>query len=255
MAFRSLYVLAACTLLLACQPDSGAGAGQNTPHAPVDAPATDPGLDQDVVVSTNEPFWQARVEGDAVIVSGIDAPERRFGDARTAMTADGLRIDASDADGEIIVIVRRMGCEDDMSGARFPMTGLLTIDGQGPFRGCARPASMPRPAPPEESTAGAAGSSVPARFVGRWNVDPAACRTGAGDGGLAVAPDALDFHESVADVMSVDAVGTEAVRVTLRFQGEGEVWTDHRVLRLDHAGALVVEDREGQGLKRVRCDG
>lgn len=98
-------------------------------------------------MSTNEPFWQARIEGDSVILSGVDSPERRFTGARSAMTSDGRRVDASDAEGSIVLIVRRMNCEDDMSGARFPLTGLLTIDGKGPFRGCGRPVSMPQPTP------------------------------------------------------------------------------------------------------------
>ncbi|MCD9026673.1 hypothetical protein LDO26_00395 [Luteimonas sp. BDR2-5] len=106
--------------------------------------------DEDVIVSTNEPFWQARVEGDSIVLTGVDAPERRLSGASSSMTAGGRRIAASDAAGEVVVTVRRMRCEDDMSGAVFPMTGLLAIDGGAAIRGCARPATMPPPKPPEE---------------------------------------------------------------------------------------------------------
>ncbi|WP_052772824.1 hypothetical protein [Luteimonas sp. FCS-9] len=139
--------VALCASLAACQPAADAPAGRPDASAAIGDGAGDVRGEDDVVVSTNEPFWQARVDGDTVVVTGVDAPERRFADVSSSMTADGRRIEARDADGGIVLIVRRMRCEDDMSGARFPMTGLLTIDGKGPYRGCARPASMPVPHP------------------------------------------------------------------------------------------------------------
>lgn len=156
MTLRTCCAITASMLLLACQPDSGSAAPDSALERPTGIESVDHDIDQDVIVSTNEPFWQARIEGDSVILSGVDLPERRFTGARSAMTSDGRRVDASDDKGSIVLIVRRMNCEDDMSGAGFPLAGLLTIDGKGPFRGCARPASMPRPAPPETPAAGAA---------------------------------------------------------------------------------------------------
>ncbi|MFL6587783.1 MAG: hypothetical protein ACJ8GV_12990 [Luteimonas sp.] len=141
-------LLPAALLLAACQPDVAPGSATAPAMPAPDATAPAASSDDDVVVSTNEPFWQATVNGDTVILRGIDTTERRLTGARASMTADGRRIDASDAEGSVVLIVRRMRCEDDMSGAHFPMTGLLTIDGRGPFRGCARPASSPLPAPP-----------------------------------------------------------------------------------------------------------
>jgi uncharacterized membrane protein len=142
--------LALCAVsLAACQP-SGETAARSDPSAAtedVGERAEVAAVDGDVVVSTNEPFWQARIEGDTVLVTGIDGPARRFANASSSMTADGRRVEARDDAGEVVLIVRRMRCEDDMSGARFPLTALLTLDGDGPHHGCARPASMPPPQP------------------------------------------------------------------------------------------------------------
>jgi uncharacterized membrane protein len=255
MRIRPIHLLLPVALLLAaCQPGVGPGdAAPATPTTPVDAttPAANP--DDDVVVSTNEPFWQASVEGDTVILRGVDAPERRFSGARTSMTADGRRIDASDADGSVMLIVRRMRCEDDMSGARFPMTGLLTIDGSGPFRGCARPASMPVPTPPDELGDEDASTTIPDRFLGRWDADAEACTSGGSDMALRVEPGALRFHESIATPTSVLVLDDAAVRVSADYEGEGQTWTAERILRLDGPETLFVGDDAGEGVSRVRC--
>lgn len=249
MHLRLLLLLAASSLLVACQ-DTGSG----DPHAdPADIGAAESG--PDIVVSTNEPFWQVRIEAGSLVLKGVGAPERRFDAVRASMTAEGRRFDGSDSGGSIVVIVRRMDCEDDMSGARFPMTGLVTIDGRGPFHGCARPASMPRPRPPLEVPGVAADRRVPDRFLGRWNADAANCLDDRGDAGLVVLPEALRFPESIASVLSSEAFDGDALRVGLRFEGEGETWMDTRVLRLAPDGRLVVEDAQGSAVHRVRCDG
>ncbi len=124
-------------------------AGHDADDPDADAPDGDV-RDGDVIVSTNEPFWQARVEGDTIVLVGAGVPERKLTGAKAAMTAGGRRIAARDGAGEVVVTVRKQHCEDDMSGARFPLTGLLVIDGGAAIRGCAYPASMPRPRPPEE---------------------------------------------------------------------------------------------------------
>ena len=247
MHLRLLFLLAATGLLVACR-DSGSG-NPNGDSAASGAAASG----QDIVVSTNEPFWQVRIEADSVVLQGVDAPTRRFDGVRASMTAEGRRFEASDSAGSVVVIVRRMECEDDMSGARFPMTGLVTIDGRGPFHGCARPASMPRPRPPLEAPEVAADGHVPDRFLGRWNGDAANCLDDRGDAGLVVLSDALRFPESIASVLSSEVIDGDAVRVALRFEGEGETWTDTRVLRLAPDGRLVVEDAQGGAMQRVRC--
>lgn len=258
MRIRPTHLMLPVALLLAaCQPGVAPGddAAPATPTPPItDATAPAANRDDDVVVSTNEPFWQARVEGDTVILRGVDAPERRFTGARASMTAEGRRIDASDADGSVVLIVRRMRCEDDMSGARFPMTGLLTIDGRGPFRGCARPASMPVPTPPGELGDKDTATLIPDSFLGRWDADAEACKSGGSDMALRVEPGALRFHESTATPTSVLALDDDALRVVAAYEGEGETWTAERILRLDGPETLFVGDNAGEGVSRVRCE-
>lgn len=142
-SLTSLYLLAGCA---PSTPSASAPTAESTSMRSGETP--DP--EDDVIVSTNEPFWQARSDGDRIVLRGLEGVERHFTGARASMTAGGRRLHASDAEGEIVLVVRRLGCEDDMSGARFPMTAMLGIDGTGPFRGCARPASMPAPLPPSE---------------------------------------------------------------------------------------------------------
>lgn len=243
-------LLPAALLMAGCQPEAApdtTGAAV-TPAPDIAAPAAR--SDDDVVVSTNEPFWQARFERGAIVLSGPEATGRLFSDVRTSMTADGLRMDASDATGSIVVIVRKMRCEDDMSGARFPMTGLLTIDGRGPFRGCARPASMP---PPGELGDNEVSTTIADRFVGHWDADAGACESGGSDMALRVEPGALRFHESIATPISVIAFGADAVRVAADYEGEGQAWTAEQILRLDGPDTLFVGDDAGEGVSRVRC--
>lgn len=247
-------LLPAALLLAACQPETAPGSATAPVTSAPEATAPAASSDDDVVVSTTEPFWQATVEGDTVVLRGVDAAERRFTGARVSMTADGRRIDASDADGSVVLIVRRMRCEDDMSGARFPMTGLLTIDGRGPFRGCARPASMPVPTPPGELGDEDASTTIPERFLGRWDADADACRSGVSDMALRVEPGALRFHESIATPTSVLPLDDDAVRVAADYEGEGQTWTAYRLLRLDGPDTLFVGDDAGDGVSRVRCE-
>lgn len=244
-------LLPAALLLTGCQPGQAPDRPADVVAPASDAAPPDSGGDDDVIVSTNEPFWQASVEGDTVILRGVDAPERRFTGARASMTAGGRRIDASDAHGSVVLIVRRMRCEDDMSGARFPLTGQLTVDGQGPFRGCARPASMPLPVEPGDEDAAVL---IPDRFVGRWDADADACRSGGSDMALRVEPGALRFHESIATPTSVRVLDDDAVRVVADYEGEGETWTAERILRLDGADTLLIGDDAGEGVGRVRCE-
>lgn len=150
-----LAVAAALLLAGGCTPATDrapaeAGAG---PRPPVDAAPSAAGGGgvpaADVVVSTNEPFWSARVEGDAVLLTGPEG-ERRFAVVGNRVDAGVRRVSARDAGGGVELEVRDGPCEDDMSGARFPYAGTLRIDATGPFRGCARPADQSPPRPPAE---------------------------------------------------------------------------------------------------------
>lgn len=254
MSRLALVLSVSAWLLAACgeSPRSGDPAltVDDTVDPPVDQVDARSALDEDIVVSTNEPFWQARLEGDTIVLTGIQTPERRLADARSSMTSDGQRISARDAQGEVVLIVRRMRCEDDMSGARFPMTGLLTIDGRGPFRGCARPASM---APPAE--AGDTLRGLPDAFLGRWDADQAACAApDRSDLGLMVTPEQLVFHESVAVPSDVEVLDGTTVRASFEYEGEGERWQATQTLRLiDGGNTLVLDGPDGAGAARVRC--
>lgn len=257
MSTYPLFAALAIALLAGCAPSDETAGPEGAGSAPPehDASAGTGEAAEDVIVSTNEPFWQARVEGDTVVLTGIDMAERRFSSARSAMTMDGRRVDASDAAGDVVLIVRSMRCEDDMSGARFPMTGLLTIDGRGPFRGCARPASMPPPQPPGDAAGDPASTTIPARFLGRWDADAAACKGEGSDLGLRIEPTALRFHESDATPRTVEMLDDDTIRIEATFEGEGETWQETRTLRLEGENTLVVEDAAStHATHRMRCD-
>lgn len=248
MKFNGCLVAVAVLLLAACAPPSG---GEPEPLLDDVASGSPAERDEDVVLTTNEPFWQARLEGDVLILEGPGQAPRRFTGARDAMTADGRRIEARDATGDVVLIVRRMRCEDDMSGARFPMTGLLSVDGAPPVRGCARPASMP---PPGEPTVADAISSP---WTGRWDADADVCAdVEAGDVRLEIGPHALRFHESTATPERVSRVDEETLELALAFDGEGQQWSETRRLRLEDDGrTLVVEGPGTPRMSRVRCPG
>lgn len=107
-----------------------------------------PSLPSEFIISTNEPFWQARVEGGGIVLVGPDVDGRRFS-IDSEEDGDGARlVHGSDADGTISLTLLPGPCQDSMSGAEFPHAGELTIDGIGPTRGCARPADMPPPGEP-----------------------------------------------------------------------------------------------------------
>src|SRR5690554_6635967 len=102
-------------------------------------------LPAEFVVHTNEPFWQARVEGGEVVLDGPDVDGRRIR-IDSENDADGARVlHAGDDAGSISVTLLPGPCQDRMSGAMFPQAAELTIDGIGPTPGCARPADMPVP--------------------------------------------------------------------------------------------------------------
>ena len=119
------------------------GCGASRPGSGTGAEATPPGF----VVSTNEPFWQARVEGREVVLDGPGVQGRRFAIDSREDAAGARVVQASDAGGRITVRLSPGPCQDSMSGAEFPFAGGLEIDGTGPADGCARPVDMPPPRP------------------------------------------------------------------------------------------------------------
>ncbi len=103
----------------------------------------------ELVVSTNEPFWHAVVDGASIHLTGPDRPQPR----RLAVepgrpedaTASRRLVRGRDSRGEVVVEVVTEACQDNMSGAWFPLTATLWVDGAAPVAGCARPSSMPAP--------------------------------------------------------------------------------------------------------------
>lgn len=211
-----------------------------------------PTLPDDLIVSTNEPFWQARISRDAVVLTGIDQPERRLEIVNSNEASDGRVIRARDARGTIDVTIRNMPCEDSMSGARFPFSGSLNISGRGNADGCARLASAPPPREPApEETADTA--RIPAAYVGRWGKDRAACRNPAGSiEGLTISPRELRFHESLGIPTRVTRRDADTIAVTSAYEGEGMEWTATQTLRLGDGDRLIVTTR-GENFERVRC--
>lgn len=220
-------------------------------NAALPAPGS-PSLPDDLIVSTNEPFWQARVSRDAVVLTGIDQPERRMRIVNSNEASDGRVIRARDARGTIDVTIRNVPCEDSMSGARFPFSGSLTISGRGSAEGCARLASAPPPREPApEETADA--PRIPSAYVGRWGKDRAACRNPASSiEGLTISPRELRFHESLGIPTRVTRRDADTIAVTSAYEGEGMEWTATQTLRLGDGDRLIVTTR-GESFERVRC--
>ncbi len=239
---------------------NAAQANDATPTPPADAPPTNtalpapgsPSLPDDLIVSTNEPFWQARISRDAVVLTGIDQPERRMGIVNSNEASDGRVIRARDARGTIDVTIRNTPCEDSMSGARFPFSGSLSISGRGNAEGCARLASAPpprEPAPEEIADA----PRIPAAYVGRWGKDRAACLNPASSiEGLTIRPRELRFHESLGIPTRVTRRDADTIAVTSAYEGEGMEWTATQTLRLGDGDRLIVTTR-GESFERVRC--
>lgn len=104
-----------------------------------------------LVASTNEPFWQARVDGTGLVLTGPDLPQpRRLQLAsRTDALVPGVQaIVARDAQGTVVLRVATGQCQDRMSGAWYPLRAALAVDGAEEVPGCARPAAMPAPGEP-----------------------------------------------------------------------------------------------------------
>lgn len=198
-----------------------------------------------VTVTTNEPFYSAAVDGDAVTLTGAGTPRRTLRISARDVAADTRRWRARDDLGEVSVTVTRQRCEDDMSGVAREFAGTLTV-GEQVVRGCGFAGA--RPPVPENRVA------IPARFVGDWNVDAAACaRPATSIEGVRITPGELVFHESAGTVTGVETLGEDRIRITVDYNGEGERWTATQTLRI--AGDRLTIDTAGQALTRRRCPG
>jgi len=160
IATRTGLGIALCLVLAACHDKSQeastpaaeptAATPAETPAAPPAAPAADSALEGELIASTNEPFWQAQVSGPGptLTLRGIDS-QRELAVASSQTVGDTRTLRAVDASGAVDLKVTASACQDSMSGASFPYSAVLVIDGGTPINGCARPASMPPPGEPK----------------------------------------------------------------------------------------------------------
>ncbi|MEN2746153.1 hypothetical protein [Sphingomonas sp. T9W2] len=197
-----------------------------------------------ITVTTNEPFYSVKVAADAVLLTGVDLPERRLKIVDRAIAADRRSWTARDDRGTLIVTAIRTACEDDMSGAPRDFMGTLTL-GDRTVRGCAFTGT---PAPLHTETA----ETIPAIFLGEWNSDAAACANPAMSiEGVRVTPSEILFHESAGRVTRVEPLAPDRVRITADYDGEGERWTATQTLRVTGNRLTIATD--GRPISRVRC--
>lgn len=123
----------------------------------------------------------------------------------------------------------------------------------------AEPRAAPSsPAPPTASAGPAqpepARNAIPAAFLGAWDLRPADCREGGGDGRLVIGAGGLRFYESEGRVDSARVEG-DTLTVTASMTGEGETWTEtYRFQLMPGGGELIQRVSPGDdGLRRVRC--
>ncbi len=222
-----------------------------SPAGPSPTPTASPAIVSTVpdvlTVSTNEPFYTVRIADDVLTLTGVDTPVRRFRGTGRAVAADAREWVARDGQGALLVRVVRTPCADDMSGAPRDFTATLTLDGRT-VRGCGY---VGTPAPPPDAAVAAA-ETIPARFVGRWNRDAAACaQPAASIEGVRVTPNELWFHESVGAVRRVETLGPDRLRITADYEGEGQRWTATQTLQVAGDRLTIVTD--GQPFSRMRC--
>jgi uncharacterized membrane protein len=160
LAANLCLAAALCLALAACGKKAPADASSDPAvAAPVasDAATTDAqgraadagsALRGDVIASTNEPFWQAHASGPVMTLRGPEV-ERQLAISTSDVACDTRTVRASDANGLVELKVTAVQCQDTMSGAKFPYSAVLVIDGGTPVNGCARPASMPPPGEPQ----------------------------------------------------------------------------------------------------------
>lgn len=96
--------------------------------------------------TASEPFFTVEVDGDSGTVETVDGDRRTMRVTRRVATSTGARIELSDGRGHAAVDLHDRACQDGMSGAGFPLTSRITIDGLA-NDGCARRLSDPPPSP------------------------------------------------------------------------------------------------------------
>lgn len=237
---------------------TGCGGSEAPPAAnlasPTPAPTVSPSpavvgsrVPERLTVTTNEPFYSVRIDGDVLTLTGVDMHGRTLQVVDRTATRDAREWSACEGRDTLSVRVVRTACQDDMSGAPRDFAATLVLNG-ATVRGCGFTGTPPPP--PGEALA--ATPTIPVRFVGRWNSDAAACaRPAASIEGVRVSPGELWFHESVGTVKRVEPLGPDRIRITADYEGEGERWTATQTLLLDGDRLTIVTD--GSPFSRVRC--
>jgi hypothetical protein len=111
------------------------------------------------------------------------------------------------------------------------------------------PAGASADAPPP-----AAGAiTVPARFLGEWAIDAAACTSPGHESQLGITADRIAFHESNGTIQSV-AGDDSNLTVVARLTGEGETREATYRFRLSADGRTLTDIGSGTGMARQRCD-
>lgn len=214
---------------------------------PAASPVAGSSVPDRLTVTTNEPFYSVKIDGDVLTLSGIDLPARRLSVVDRRVQPDRRTWQAQGAGRALTLTVVRTACTDDMSGAPRDFSATLTIDGRT-VRGCGY-VGTPAPPPAAEKVAT---NVIPTQFVGSFNRDAAACADPAASiEGVRVTPNELWFHESVGTVKRVTPIGPNLVRVTADYDGEGQQWTATQTLRLSGDTLTILTD--GQPFSRIRC--
>jgi hypothetical protein len=103
------------------------------------------------------------------------------------------------------------------------------------------------PAPPAPIPAGTPVKAMPAAMQGRWGMTANDCDPARSDakGLLVVGADSLGFYESRAMLREAAALGSDAVRATFAYRGEGMEWEAEDTFRLIQDGAVLVRRSTG----------
>ena len=239
---RCFLAVALAASVAACQPEAptadadaspqpGATAAPGATVAPV---VSEESVPEAVVVFTNEPFWQAWVQGGELVLVGAGVDERRYPIQSSRLDKQVRVVNAANASGKVEIRVADLACQDSMSGADFPMTGTLSIYGGEAITGCARPA-------------------IPAHFHGRWAPDAAGCADAAATiEDIEIDGRGMRFHESMAFPVEVSIIDAGSVRLSNRYSGEGEQWETQQTLAVS-GDTLVITGPDDQRLERIRC--
>lgn len=96
-------------------------------------------------------------------------------------------------------------------------------------------------------------NGVPQDFLGAWNFALEDCNVAASEGRLVIAPERIEYYESVATIESVSGA-PRSIIVEAEFTGEGESWTERLAYELNAAGdRLTTTTEDGDVSVRMRC--